>query len=538
MRTNIAYLGIFLLLISCGDETVDSGQPSKPIWHVSNLTNDVRARFKELKKEYQSDEIDALLDRIDEIEVLHRMDGSECGDSLYWSIVKLGIEAVPFLIEMVDETDETPFLVSDVIDVLPSPFDPQGCDDWSLTEGDIAFLLLSDIVPFIYPPSGVQQCTAPPCGYTYEHLDEINGSRKVARDRILQYYVEHERNYVSGKIDSLVENDILIGPLDCRTSMGIHTLIFYIDRPEESPILWTADWSHDGRWLAIGGDYNYFRLHRPNGANLAYNFSVESYLEAIGTVNCVDWHPSKDIAAIASGSHDDQHAFLLTIEKDETLFEHWASVKELELPEGARSLDWNHTGDKLATADNEGSISIFDTEGNLLGNFTRPKAKSGIAIEWHPHRNSLIMLSDSIYAYDDTGNRLYTREHRNHADGFSLLLSVAWHPDGDFYAIGDYGNPEEGVLPLLQFWSEDGVLLKSIEGHKAEIRNMVWNASGSQLATASDALRIWSKEGELLHEGVSRHNLWGIDWRNDSIVTSSGEGDVIYWQVNDSLLKL
>ena len=82
--------------------------------------------------------------------------------------------------------------------------------------------------------------------------------------------------------------------------------------------------------------------------------------------------------------------------------------------------------------------------------------------------------------------------------------------------------------------------MKTITGHHAEIRNLRWNKDGSQLATASDALRIWSKGGELLYTGDSKENLWGIAWSPDSknIVTGSFEnGKVKLWSSEGRLLK-
>jgi WD40 repeat protein len=42
-------------------------------------------------------------------------------------------------------------------------------------------------------------------------------------------------------------------------------------------------------------------------------------------------------------------------------------------------------------------------------------------------------------------------------------------------------------------------------------------------ATASDALRIWDSDGNLIAEGLSDDNLWGVDWSPDGkhIITSS-----------------
>jgi WD40 repeat protein len=55
---------------------------------------------------------------------------------------------------------------------------------------------------------------------------------------------------------------------------------------------------------------------------------------------------------------------------------------------------------------------------------------------------------------------------------------------------------------LLQYWDEDGNLLKSMDGSKGEYRNLSWNRKGNRLATASDALRIWDTKGNLISQGI------------------------------------
>ena len=51
------------------------------------------------------------------------------------------------------------------------------------------------------------------------------------------------------------------------------------------------------------------------------------------------------------------------------------------------------------------------------------------------------------------------------------------------------------------------------------------------LASASDKLRIWTKAGELKHEGDSPDLLWGVDWHPNGhmLLTSSIEGHVTLW---------
>ena len=92
---------------------------------------------------------------------------------------------------------------------------------------------------------------------------------------------------------------------------------------------------------------------------------------------------------------------------------------------------------------------------------------------------------------------------------------------------------------MLQFWKEDGTLIKSLSGSKAEYRNIRWNKDGSLLATASDALRLWSKDGQIIYTGKTEDLLWGIDWnsKNENIVSTSAKGNISIWTNKAILVK-
>jgi len=131
----------------------------------------------------------------------------------------------------------------------------------------------------------------------------------------------------------------------------------------------------------------------------------------------------------------------------------------------------------------------------------------------------LITVSDKIRFFDSEGNLLNTVKHRTED---VLILSVVWHRSGTFFVTGDYGDQKD--KSLLQYWSEDGKLIRSIDTSKGEYRNLAWNPKGNRLATASDTLRIWDTKGNLISEGNEKnHFLWGVSWnkQGNKIITSA-----------------
>jgi WD40 repeat protein len=83
-------------------------------------------------------------------------------------------------------------------------------------------------------------------------------------------------------------------------------------------------------------------------------------------------------------------------------------------------------------------------------------------------------------------------------------------------------------------------LLRTIEiPGGAAIRNISWSPDGSRLASASEALRVWSEHGELLHVGESPDFLWGVSWNpaGDHVLTSSHEGRVTLWSAAAEIVR-
>ena len=96
---------------------------------------------------------------------------------------------------------------------------------------------------------------------------------------------------------------------------------------------------------------------------------------------------------------------------------------------------------------------------------------------------------------------------------------------------GDYGDFILNHPPLLMFWDKEGNMIRSIEKSKNEYRNLRWTSNGERLATASDKVRVWTKEGKLLKEKNMGSLLWGIDWDNkdERIVVTSEDGRVVFF---------
>ena len=280
-------------------------------------------------------------------------------------------------------------------------------------------------------------------------------------------------------------------------------------------ILWTTDWSPNGKYIAIGGNVDTLKIY--SGSNL----KTYKSLPIKNTITRVKWHPTKNIIAVSTQNSEDKTS-IINLDNNKKI-----ELNEIS-PEGARGIDWNYTGEYLAVADNEGQILIYNIKGKLIRKFVNQSnsTKSITAIDWHPKKNILTTVTDKIRFYDIEGNLIKSIKHRPED---VMLLSVSWHSSGYFFVTGDYGDEKD--KSLLQYWNGQGELLKSIDISKGEYRNLAWNPKGNRLASASDALRIWDTKGNLISEGNSKDYIWGVSWNEQGsrIITSSLEQRIILW---------
>jgi WD40 repeat protein len=288
--------------------------------------------------------------------------------------------------------------------------------------------------------------------------------------------------------------------------------------PKSKAILWAIDWSADDKWIAAGGDDSLLLIYD------ATNFTLARTIKINGMIRCVRW--SNDGKRLAVSTNNDGVVIMDANTK-----------KTTRLPgnEGSRALEWNYNSQLLAAAGNA-VVTIWNTEGKLVRSIYKDDRKSYLTIDWHPSQNILMAGGDEIRIYDTSGKQLQMFRHRKEN---LALLTLKWHPSGNFLTSGDYGHAGEGTESLIQFWTEDGRLLKQLHGSRAEYRNIKWSPDGKFLASASDALRVWDANGTLLYTGKSNDLLWGIDWnsKGDRIVTTSIDGRVKLWTGTGRLVK-
>ncbi|WP_422349690.1 WD40 repeat domain-containing protein [Flagellimonas sp.] len=296
------------------------------------------------------------------------------------------------------------------------------------------------------------------------------------------------------------------------------------EQVENKETLWTIAWSPDGKYIATGGNQEVLKVFDAKTFELLKTYPVPGV-----QLSRLKWHPSKNLLAVITQGRTFK-AKILDLDTGK-----WRELQDLE--SSFRALDWNHTGELLAVSELEDTVSVYTMHGSRVSRFLAD-SKGVAGLDWHPSKNIMVTVGTQIGIYTQHGDTINAFEPRNVE---TFLLCVEWHKSGDFFAVGDYGDLEKAEVKLLQFWNKEGVMLNTIDGSPGEYRNIRWNPNGKRLASASDALRIWSQAGELIAESASANDyLWGVDWSPDGkfIVTSSSEGKIALWDKNANLLRV
>lgn len=103
-------------------------------------------------------------------------------------------------------------------------------------------------------------------------------------------------------------------------------------------IIWTADWSHDDKYIAVGGNLEELIVYRGKNLKTLKTYPIH------GTITCVKWHPNKNIIAIGT-----------QISKNKVCI--------LDFDTDLWGVSWNKKGNRIATTSKGQSVLIWNKRG-------------------------------------------------------------------------------------------------------------------------------------------------------------------------------
>ncbi|MEA5627190.1 hypothetical protein [Nostoc sp. UHCC 0251] len=199
---------------------------------------------------------------------------------------------------------------------------------------------------------------------------------------------------------------------------------------------------------------------------------------------------------------------------------------------GIRSVSFSFNGQYLATASDDGTARLWDSQGNQLMVFQGHDAMVR-SVSFSPDDRRLATTSSDCTArlWDLQGNQLVVFE------GHKLeVRNVSFSPDGQYLATasGDC---------TARLWDLQGNQLMIFQGHQGRIHSISFNPDGQRLATASSdrTARLWDLQGNQLMV-FQGHQDWVISacFNSDGqyLATASGDCTARVWDLQGNQLMI
>ena len=235
---------------------------------------------------------------------------------------------------------------------------------------------------------------------------------------------------------------------------------------------------------------------------------------SVGRINDLTWSHDGSRLAIAT---DDQGIRFLNESGD------WDGAIPLDTV-SMRAISYNSSGE-LATAGDGGFVGIWNPDGTRKTEF-KGYTRRVNSVNWNSDGNQLITgnWDMSVRIWDANGDMIATRNGTN---------PTAWNPRGEEFAWTSASD--------VQF-EAPGSPVRMLHGHKSQVIRLVWNSSGSLLASAdvNGEIRVWNRDGS--PAGVIRTDpvVMGLAWHPAKPLLATGtaaNGNIQVWSLDGNLIK-
>jgi WD40 repeat protein/serine/threonine protein kinase len=277
----------------------------------------------------------------------------------------------------------------------------------------------------------------------------------------------------------------------------------------------TAEWSPDGRQLAVGTAAEGVQIWDGDGHKPALRLP-----SPVGGANSISWNP--DGSQIASAGADGVITIWSVKQQSEVARLHghrnevgrvawspdsrklvsagadrtvrvWepsdrAEIQRIPTPSLPRSVGWNNDGTKVVVGMADGRVKVFESVSGQEVLDLGPNTGIGwrAAVAWSPDGKWLATGGDDhgVRIWDATTGKL-VRSLWGHASG---IMSLAWSPDCEWLASATSGDGK------IRVWDvKTGGIKRSFAGQLGGIRCLAWHPDGAWLASTGldGTLKIW-----------------------------------------------
>ncbi len=203
---------------------------------------------------------------------------------------------------------------------------------------------------------------------------------------------------------------------------------------------------------------------------------------------------------------------------------------------GHKAAVWRVTfspdGKTIASGSADYTVKIWKLDGTLIRTLKHERAVWALAFSPDGQTLAVGVVGGRYYLWKLDGTAIITFKAPGN---YTSIWKLAFSPDGQTLASGNADN-------VLRLWNRDGTLLKSFEGHTAEIHSLAFSPDGQTIASASadKTVKLWNIDGTLMRTFRGhRSSVRDVAFSPDGQVLASVSDDntTRLWRVSSLLMK-
>ncbi|WP_341731508.1 AAA-like domain-containing protein [Microcoleus sp. EPA2] len=197
-----------------------------------------------------------------------------------------------------------------------------------------------------------------------------------------------------------------------------------------------------------------------------------------------------------------------------------------------RSVSFSSTGDRIATASDDGTAKLWDLQGNCLVTFTGHQHHqwvNNVSFSATGDRIATASSDKTTKLWDWQGNCKVTFIGHNH-----WVTSVSFSPTGDRIATASFDK-------TAKLWDLQGNCKVTFTGHNNPVTSVCFSPTRDAIATASydKTAKLWDLQGNC-KVTFTGHNNWvtsvSFSPTGDAIATASSDGTAKLWDLQGNCL--